>query len=152
MRPEENIEKIIKKFDIDINTRKDQQIFDELRQAQAISKQSKPGISTIGIWSMIIKNKIPHFSAAVGVVLVVCWLMLTLSNKQQGTNVPTVVVISKTPAELVSVISLSTVFRDGDLRSVERQFDKAEKKVKSGLIERITIDQLICELNECEEI
>ena len=30
MRPRENIEKVIKKFNIDVNPKKDQEIFDEL--------------------------------------------------------------------------------------------------------------------------
>ncbi len=72
MRPEENIEKIIKKFDIDVNPKKDQEIFDELQKAQAKSKQSKPGISTIGIRRIIMKSKITKFAtAAMFVALVI---------------------------------------------------------------------------------
>ena len=53
MRPARNIEKIIKKFDIDVNPDKEQQVFDELQQAQAKSKQSKPGIARPDIWRII---------------------------------------------------------------------------------------------------
>ena len=40
MRPRENIEKTIKYFNVDVNIRKDQEIFDELREIQSKSKQS----------------------------------------------------------------------------------------------------------------
>jgi anti-sigma factor RsiW len=122
------------------------------------SEQAKPApgpnVSLEFTWRTIVKSKITQLAAAVVVVLVVCWL--TVSDRgeleQQETNRPAVAVISKTPAELVSAISLSMVFRDGDMEAMEKQFDKAEKKVRPGLKERITIDQLICELEECEEI
>lgn len=118
-------------------------------------RPSKKPVCTIAIWRTITKSRITRLAAA-GMVLVVCWFMLTVSNRdkleEDETNRPVAAVRAKTPSELVSAISLSMVFRDGDLRSVERQFDKAEKKVKSGLKERITIGQLICELEECEDI
>ncbi len=77
MRPEENIEKIIKKFDIYVNPTKDQEIFDDLREAQAKSKQSKPGISTIGIRRIIMKSKITKL-AAVAVIIFVATLSINL--------------------------------------------------------------------------
>ena len=72
MRPEENIEKIIKKFDIDVNPKKDQEIFDGLREAQAKSKQSKPGISQIDIWRIIMKSKITKLTAAAVIIIAIC--------------------------------------------------------------------------------
>jgi len=71
MRPRENIEKIIKNFDIDVNPKKDQQIFDELREVQAKSKQSELGFSTIGIWRIIMKSKITKFATAAVIIVAV---------------------------------------------------------------------------------
>jgi hypothetical protein len=114
-----------------------------------------PNIGLAFIQRTIMKNKITKLAtAAVVVVLAVCWLTVSDRGKleQQGTNEPAVAVRSKTPAELVSVISLNMVFRDGDMEAMEEQFDKAEKKVKPGLKERITMEQLICKLEDCEKI
>ena len=59
----------------------------------------------------------------------------------------------KSPAELTTLFSINIAFRDGGIEAVEKQFDKAERKIRAGLKERITIDQLICELEgNCEEI
>ena len=86
MRPEENIEKIIKKFDIDINARKDQEIFDELREAQARSKQSKPDIPTIGIRRIIMNSKITKLAAA-AVIIIAIYLCLQIPSVNVGNNI-----------------------------------------------------------------
>jgi len=71
MRPRENIEKVIKKFSIDVNPKKDQEIFDELRQIQAESKQSEPGISTIKKWRIVRKNPITKLASAATIIIAV---------------------------------------------------------------------------------
>ena len=103
------------------------------------------------IWAIAARSRITQVAAVLIVLSAIC--LLTLSDKGEPKQYETagteVAVISETPAELVSAISLSMAFRDGDLKAVERQFDKAEKKVKPSLTEQITIDQLICELEGC---
>jgi len=81
MRPKENIEKTIKKFNIDVNPEKDHEIFDELRQAQARSKQSKSGISQIDLWRIIMKSKITKFATAAVFVVAVAILSMTFLDK-----------------------------------------------------------------------
>ena len=69
MRPRENIEKTIKKFNVDINTRKDLEIFDELRQLQAKSTQAAPGISAITIWRILMKSRMTKLAAAAAIII-----------------------------------------------------------------------------------
>ncbi|MHC4314034.1 MAG: LolA family protein [Planctomycetota bacterium] len=80
MRPKEKIEKIIKKFDVDVNVRKDQEIFDELRQTQAKSRQSERGISTIIIWRIIMKSKMTKFAVA-AMIIIAIGISVTLIEK-----------------------------------------------------------------------
>ena len=47
MKSIENIEKIISKFEIDVNHKKDQQILEELREVQAKSHHLKQVLSPI---------------------------------------------------------------------------------------------------------
>ncbi|MHC4266436.1 MAG: hypothetical protein ACYSUK_10960, partial [Planctomycetota bacterium] len=70
MRPRENIEKIIKKFNIDVNASKDQEIFDELRQVQAKSKQPQPATKP-NIWRIIMKSRITKLAAAAVIIIAV---------------------------------------------------------------------------------
>lgn len=69
MRPRENIEKVIKKFNIDVNPEKDRQILDELRAAQTKSKQSKPGISMIDIRRIIMHSKMTKLAVAAVIII-----------------------------------------------------------------------------------
>jgi len=69
MRPRENIEKIIKKFDIDVNPEKDQQIFDELKEVHAKSCKSKHGVSKIDIGRIIMTSKMMKFTVAAVIII-----------------------------------------------------------------------------------
>ena len=107
------------------------------------------------IWVIVARSRITKVAAVLILLSTIC--LLTLSDKgefeQPETTGVKVAVRAKTPSELVSLISLNIAFRDGDdMKAVEEQFDKAERKVRPGLKERVTIDQLICELEECEEL
>jgi len=147
MRPTEKIEKLVRKFEIDVNARKDQKTLDELLQAHANSKRARQSAAPANMWRII-----KFAAAAVVVVLAACWFIMSDRGepKQHQTNRPAVAANPKTPVELVSVISLNMVFRDGGMKAMEKQLDKAERKIKPEL--RLTIDQLICELEECEKI
>ena len=149
MRPTEKIEKLVRKFEIDTNAQKDKAVLDELLQAHANSKKARQSAAPANM------GRIIKFAAAAAVVvLLVCWFAISNIGKpeQQDMNGQVVAVASKTPAELMSVISLNMAFRDGGMKAMEKQFDTAEQKVRPGLKERITISQLICELENCEKI
>jgi len=105
----------------------------------------------VSIWLIIAKSRLTRFAAA-AVVIVAIGILLYPKEPDIVVERPKTVRVEKTPAELMSVISLSMAFRDGDMEAMEKQFEKAEKKLRPGPRERITIDQLICELEECEEI
>ena len=148
MRRRKNIEKIIKKFDIDVNPGRDRAIFDELQKAQSESRQTaalRPNISRFLVNSRVVHTAV---AAAIVIVLSLFWFAVNESDQQQRRQSDRLVAAaaSKTPSELVSVVSLNIVFRDGDMKAVERQFEQAEKKVFPTLRESIVIDQLISEL------
>ncbi len=154
MKPTEDIEKLIKNIEIDTNARMDQAVLDDVLRALEKSKKAKSPASQPSIWRIIAKSPIIKIAAIVVVALAVC--LLTVSDRgeleQQQTNGPLVAMRYETPAELVSVISLNMVFRDGNMEAMEKQFDKAENKVKPGLKTRLTVEQLIRELERCEKI
>ena len=70
MRRRENIEKIIKKFDVTVNPERDQKIFNQLQKAQATSKQSISVFSVIDLWRIIMRNKLTKFAAAAAVIII----------------------------------------------------------------------------------
>ena len=85
MRPRENVEKVIKKFNIDINPKKDQEIFDELRRIQAESKQSEPGISTINKWRIVMKNPITKLASAATIIVAVTLVLYLTDGPDMST-------------------------------------------------------------------
>ena len=85
MRPRENVEKVIKKFNIDINPKKDQEIFDELRRIQAESKQSEPGISTIKKWRIVMKNPITKLASAATIIVAVTLVLYLTDGPDMAT-------------------------------------------------------------------
>jgi len=145
MRP---IEKLISKFRIDTNPDRDRQILGQLLRAQEESKyQTCVRISA--------RNKIAAaLAAAAAVIVVLAVSRLTVSDKGGLPRVggTEIAAVSKTPAELLSAFSLNMAFRDGGIEAVTERFQQAREKVKRGQTKRLTIDQLICELEECEKI
>ena len=154
-----NIEKHIKniyanKMQISTGAELDEKILANSMNTLEELKNKKSAQPMLDMWRIIAKSRITQFAAVVVVVLAVCWLAVSNRAKpeQQVTNGSAVAVRYETPAELMSVISLNMTFRDGDMEAVERRLDSFERKVRPGLKERLTIDQLLCELEECEEI
>jgi hypothetical protein len=95
---------------------------------------------------------ISRLAAAIILILIMCWFLINYdNNKQQDSNI---IVSSEnnTASEVVSIITLNRAFRDGGIDAVEKQFEKAEKKAVPCLKKNITIDQLIYELEQSEEI
>ena len=142
------------KLQVTTSTNLDQRVLANVTDTLEELKREKSAATQPNIWRIIVKSRITQLAAVVVVVLAVCWLAVSDRGEleQQQNNGRAVAVTPETPAELMSVISLSMVFRDGDMEAMEKQFDKAEKLVRPGLKERITIDQLICELEECKQI
>ena len=103
------------------------------------------------IWRIITRSRIAQIAAA---AVIITGTSLFFIQQEQPGEVQTqqITQTAKSPAELVSSITLNMAFRDGGMQSMEKQFDKAEKKVKLWLKTSLTVEQLICELNGCQEI
>ena len=145
------IKKIAKKIQIDKTAIDHSRILTDAEAALENSKKTKSAVNQPKIWRIVVKNRIAQLAAAVVVVLAACWLIVSDKSilEQHETTGSEIAVISETPAELVSVITLNMAFRDGGMQAMEKQFDKAEEKVKPGLKTRLTVDELICELYGC---
>jgi hypothetical protein len=153
MRPGKNIEKIIRKFDVDVNPRKDQEHLGKILQTHKQLREAGRDSFWLNICSVVATSRITQVAASLIVLSAIC--LLTLSHRdaieQYEVSGPETVARYKTPSELVSFAAINMAFRDGGMQAVEEQFDKAAKKVKAGLNERLTVEELICELNECRD-
>lgn len=116
-------------------------------QINEFQKQTEYSAKT-NLWKTIIKSPITKLAAA---ALIILSISLIINKKQSQTQLQQTQT-AKSPAQLTNLLSINIAFRQGGLKAVEEQLDKADIKTKSGLKERLTIDQLICELDQCEQI
>jgi len=100
------------------------------------------------VWTIIMQSKMTKIAAA-AVIIIAISLFFMQREQSRETKTPQMTKTAKSPAELLTMASLNLAYRHGGMQAMEKQFDKAEKKVKPGLKTRLTVDQLICELNGC---
>ena len=151
MKPAENTKRLIKNARIKINPEVKKAALKQLINELEKSKTTSSTATKPNIWRIIIKNRITQVAALF--TLLFALSVFTLNDKHQlRQNETKITEISETPAELLNAFSLNMAFRDDGIEGVMKKFRQAEEKVKRGLNERLTIDQLICELEECEKI
>ena len=144
MRARENIEKIIKKFDIDVNPEKDQRIFDELKEVHAKSQRSKHGISKVDIGRIIMKSKITKFATAAAMMAIAVLIGMRFFN---GTSAWAKVIQAFNEVENVHIIQKMTA-TDGTVLQGEYYLKKPDhlyQGTDSSIVvddgrERLTID------------
>jgi len=96
------------------------------------------------IWRIVIKSKITKLAAAV-IVLVVALFVARRVPEEQIDN-RTKPEVTKTPAEMMTAMSLNIAYRKGGMEEVEKQCDKAFEMLgpRPG---RITVQEILAELN-----
>ena len=137
MNSADDIKKMMKKLHVPASEKLDKKIHRQLLDAS--TKRNIYG-------RLIFK-----LSAAAVIVLGTC---LFIINDKPNSKQPIVIQSpvkkeTKTPAELMSFCSLTITFRDGGMEAVQKQCEKAEEKVKSEQKEKITVDEILCELGQC---
>ncbi len=75
MKPARNIEKLVKSFEIETNSKADQSVLDELMKAQAASTGSRPGSVQPNARRMIMKSRMIKFSAVAAMLLPAAWFL-----------------------------------------------------------------------------
>ena len=105
----------------------------------------------VSAWQVIAKSRLTKFAAA-AVVIVGVGILLYPKEPNVVVEKPRTARVEKAPAELLTTMSLNLAYRRGGMEALNEQFEEAEKKLRPQLRKRITIDQLICELEEREEI
>lgn len=146
MGPDKNIDKLIKKLDLKASTDLDQKIHSQIDKVSPSTK--------LNLWITFPKNKIMRFAAMIAVVILAFYSGIAYKNRshQEQLNQLANELNLKSVAELMSYASLSKAFREGDMEALDKQLEVAEKKIKSTVKTRLTIDQLLCEFDDCDKI
>jgi len=150
MKQEENIKKLIRNSPMKTNPKVNETVLNSLFDELDKSKKADSAVLQPNVWRTIIKSGMVKFAAAAVIIVATC-LFFTYHSRDGQIETPKITQTSepKSPAELTSLISLNIAFRRGGIEAVEKQFAEAEKKINRGSKERITIEQLLCELGQC---
>ena len=123
MRPQNNIDKLIKKLDLKASADLNKKIHSQIDNTLAEQKDSQPA-QQLNIWRIIMKSKPIRFAAA-AVILVMVSLFLTLHGiiEQPRDYMPPNV--ASNPSEMMTMKSLAFAYRRGGVGAVEEMCDKA---------------------------
>jgi len=152
MKKDKNTEKHIKdvytnKLQVSTSGSLDERILANSMDTLDKLGNEKPANIQPNVCLMVAKSRITQAAAVIIVVSAIC--LVALNDKgEPGRNEtagPEIALMAETNRPL-SLISLNMTLRYGDMEDVEKQLDMAGKRTKP---QRLTIDQLICELDGC---
>lgn len=97
------------------------------------------------IWRIILKSPITKLAAA-AVIIVAIGLFIAHLGPGDQPGAPKVSQVAKSPAEMMTAISLTMAYRRGGIEAVEEQCEKAFEMLgpRPG---RITVQEILAELN-----
>lgn len=118
MKRAEKVEKLIGKFEVDVDGGKDRAILNELLEAQA-----KCGATGSKVWKIFVEGKMAKVAAAALVIIVIC-VFFVFRGSNERIEGPAILQAA-TPSELTTFGSFSFAYRQGGMERVEQICDKA---------------------------
>jgi hypothetical protein len=147
MRSADNIKKRIKNTTIKTNPQVNKAVLNDLLDRMDRAEGGSINAEQPNIWRMVAKSRIGQIAAVIIVVSAICLVALNDKGElaKNETAGPEIALTTETSRPL-SLISLNMTLRYGEIEDVEKQLDMAGRTTKP---QRLTIDQLICELDGC---
>ena len=99
----------------------------------------------LGIWSTVARSKIAQIAVA-AVIILALGLLLIGRNPEEQTKNRTKIQVAKSPAEMLTAVSLDIAFRKGGMEAVDDQFKKAFKLLEPRPTS-LSVRQLLEEFN-----
>ncbi len=147
MKPTEKMEKLIKtkRPRITTDTEMDTRVLHNSFAAMEETIRAKSADYKPNLWSIIIRSRMTKLAAAAVIVLVVGLFVARRIPDKQTEN-GTKQEVAKSPAEMMTAMSLNIAYRRGGMEEVEKQCDKAFEMLgpRPG---SITVQEMLAELN-----
>lgn len=147
MRPTENIEKLIKNIKIDTNAKMDKAVLDDVLKALEKSKKTKSAIPQPNIWRMIKQGLAMKLAAAVVIMTTLYFIIFYTSTNEQSGNIGLREVQSKPIAEMMSVLTINTIYRQGGFDAVQQHLEMMNEMKGFHQRHTITLRDILAELN-----
>lgn len=147
MKPTDRMEELIRteKSHIATTGRMDKRVLDDSFAAMEETILAKSAGYKPNLLRTIIKSRITKFVAAAVVILVV-GVFIVQRRADERTQNGVKPEVAKSPAEMMTAISLNMAYRRGGMEEVDRQCDKAFEMLgpRPG---RITVQEILAEFN-----
>jgi hypothetical protein len=124
MRPTENIEKRIENVKIVVDAEANERVFGNILQAFGKSETKQSAETQPNMWRTIIVSRITRAAAIIVVIAAIGFSVFYRSPGEQAATDKTSEV-AKSPAEMLTFMSLSMAYRRGGIEALEQQCEKA---------------------------
>lgn len=141
------IKQLAKKIRIDKTAIDHARILMDAEAALEKSKQTKTATAQPNIWRIIKQSLAMKLAAAVVIITTLYFIIFYVNTNEQSGNIGLREVQLKSPAEMMSVLTINTIYRQQGFDAVQRHFEKTNKM--KGLRQRrtITLCDILAELN-----
>lgn len=146
LKDEKRLDELISKA---INTEKPQ--FDAEKWKQKYPDEYQTLISRKAItspraiqWASIFKSSITKFAAAATIIVAISFFAVHREPLEQQR--PQEVIVTKSPAEMLTMMSLNIAYRRGGIEALERQCEQAIEKL-GPLPAKVTVEELLADFN-----
>ena len=144
MKPKENIEEFVKLEKPHVKTSSEidkRTIDDSFAAMNETIRAKKPSVAGI-----ILRSRAAKLAAAAVIFVAVSLLMVQRNPSVQQQSPKETVSVTKSPAEMLSAMSLNLAWRRGGIEAMDEQSSKAFELLGSKPVET-TIEELSAELN-----
>ena len=94
----------------------------------------------------VIKSKITKLAAAAAVIVLAVGLFVARRVPEEQVELHTKPEVAKSPAEMMTAMSLTIAYREGGMEAVEEQYNKAYKQL-GPRPKSLSVEQILSEFN-----
>ena len=147
MRPAENIKRLITNARIRINPEVKRAAFKELvNELEKSSNIIRPVVTKPNIGRIIKQSLTMKLAAAVVIITTLYFIIFYASTNEQSGNIVREVQL-KSPAEMMSVLTINTIYRQQGFDAVQRHLEKINEMKGASQRDTITLCDILAELN-----
>lgn len=147
MRPAENIKRLIKNTRIKINPEVKKAALKELTDELEKSKTAGLVGTKPDMWRIIKQPLAMKLAAAVVIMTTLYFVIFYAGTNEQSGNTELREVQSKPLAEMMSILTINTIYRQGGFDAVQRHFEVISEMKDSHHRHMVTLRDILAELN-----
>lgn len=145
MKPLNDIRKSFKELHVPTSARLDEAISGEISRASVGTKHSTVPHPRANIWRTIMKSRTTRIAAA-GVIIAAIGFLVAYPGPRERPGASEISEVTKSPGEMLTVMSLNIAYRKGGMSAVEKQYDKAFEMLGPRSTS-ISVKELLAEFN-----